>query len=658
MRAADKARYYELCSKAEYYNKCYYVDDNPAVTDYEYDMLMLEIKHLEYEHPELVTEASPTQKIGGIAVNSFDSVVHTVKMESLQDVFSEDELYDFDRRVREAVGETVYSVEPKIDGLSVSLEYENGEFVRGSTRGDGVTGEDVSANLRTIRSIPRRLKTDIERLEVRGEVYMPHSSFEKLVSHQLLQDGNLPKNPRNAAAGSLRQKNPRIAAERELDIFLFNVQQAEGIELSSHIASLDYLKNIGLKVLPFYKKCLNIEEAIAEVRRIGESRSTLDFDIDGAVIKVDSLALRAKIGSTAKYPKWAVAFKYPPEEKASRLLDIEVTVGRTGAITPTAVFEPITLAGTTVSRATLHNQDNIDALGVNIGDVVVVRKAGEIIPEIIAVQNKSSAKPFRLPNICPSCHSHTVREPDEAVTRCVNPECPAQLVRNLIHFASRDAMDIEGLGEAMVGALVEAKLLKSPADIYRLSKSDIMSLERTGEKTADNLLSAIEKSKGNDLWRLIFGLGIHLIGAKGAKLLEQGFETLWDIATADRQRLIQIDGFGEAMAQSIVDYFSLEQSKHLIDELYSLGLNVQSGMTSKGGAFEGKTFVLTGTLPTLSRAKATEIIEQNGGKTSSSVSKNTSYVLAGEAAGSKLIKAQQLGVEIITEQQLLEMAKI
>lgn len=657
MRASDKARYEELCSRAEYYNKCYYVDDNPAVTDYEYDMLMLEIKHLEHEYPELVSENSPTQHVGGIALNTFASVEHTVKMESLQDVFSEDELYDFDRRVREAAGETAYSVEPKIDGLSVSLEYENGVFVRGSTRGDGSTGEDVSANLMTVRSIPRKLQASLPKIEVRGEVYMPHFSFDKLVAQQMNEGGTLPKNPRNAAAGSLRQKNPRVAAERELDIFLFNVQQAEGVNFNSHIESLDYLSEIGLKVLPFYKKCATIDEAIAEVRRIGELRSTLDFDIDGAVIKVDDLSVREKMGSTAKYPKWAVAFKYPPEERASVITDIEVTVGRTGAITPTAVFEPVTLAGTTVSRATLHNQDNIDLLGVNIGDTVVVRKAGEIIPEIIRVQSRVGKSTFKLPDKCPSCGSRTVREPDEAVMRCVNPECPAQLVRNLIHFASRDAMDIEGLGEAVISQLVDAGFLTSPADIYKLTKQDIMSLERTGDKTADNLLAAIDKSKLNDLWRLIFGLGIHLIGAKAAKLLEKAFSSLDEIATADCDRLTRIDGFGDAMATSLTDYFSLEQSRRLVAELSSLGLNMTSRMTDASGIFEGKTFVLTGTLPTLMRAEASEIIERLGGKTSSSVSKRTDFVLAGEDAGSKLAKAQQLGIAVITEEQFLQMTQ-
>jgi DNA ligase (NAD+) len=658
MKAAVKAHYEELCRKAEYYNKCYYNDDNPAVTDYEYDMLMLEIKHLETEYPQLVTEQSPTQHVGGTAVNTFAPVTHEVRMESLQDVFSEEELYDFDRRVRETDGNPVYSVEPKIDGLSVSLEYENGVFVRGSTRGDGNVGEDVSANLLTIRSIPKKLAAAPARLEVRGEVYMPHSSFDKLVNAQAEEGGNLPKNPRNAAAGSLRQKNPRIAADRELDIFIFNVQQAEGVQFSSHIQSLDYLKSIGLKVLPFYKKCDNIEEAVEEVRRIGELRSTLDFDIDGAVIKADDLALRRKMGSTAKYPKWAVAFKYPPEERATDITEIEVTVGRTGAITPTAVFNPIQLAGTTVSRATLHNQDIIDSLGVNVGDTVVVRKAGEIIPEIIRVQAKNSDGAFKLPDKCPSCGSRVVREPDEAVLRCVNPECPAQLVRNLIHFASRDAMDIEGLGEAMVEQLVNAGFLRSPADIYRLRAEDILSLERTGEKTAENLLSAIEKSKSNDLWRLIFGLGIHLIGAKAAKLLEKSFASLDEIVDADCDRLTSIDGFGNIMAQSLTDYFSLEQSRKLVSELSGLGLNTASRINSEGGAFSGKTFVLTGTLPTMSRAQATEIIEALGGKASSSVSKKTDFLLAGEQAGSKLTKAEQLGVTVINEDEFKKMAGI
>lgn len=655
MKAADKARYKELCELALYYNKRYYEDDDPAVTDYEYDMLMLEIKHYEYENPEIVTADSPTQKVGGVALNTFEAVEHTVRMESLQDVFSEDELVAFDRRVREAVGEVSYSVEPKIDGLSVSLEYRDGAFVRGSTRGDGNTGEDVSANLMTIRNVPKKLKQALPFIEVRGEVYMPRASFDKLVEQQLAEGGKLPKNPRNAAAGSLRQKNPRIAAERELDIFLFNIQQSEGVELESHIQSLDYLKTIGLNTLPFYKKCATIDEAIEEVRRIGNMRGNLDFDIDGAVIKVDSLSLRNEMGSTAKYPKWAVAYKYPPEERATKLVDIEITVGRTGAVTPTAIFEPVQLAGTTVSRATLHNQDVIDQLGVNIGDVVVVRKAGEIIPEIVSVQTKKTSDSFKLPCKCPSCNAELIRQDDEAVLRCVNPLCPAQQIRNLIHFASRDAMDIEGLGEAIVEQLSAAELLKVPADIYTLTAEDISSLDRSGDRSAQNLMTAIEKSKDNDLWRVIFGLGIRLIGSKAARILEENFDGMADLMSADKERLTAIDGIGDTMADSIINYFANEESRLHIERLAQSGVNMQSRRKAVQGALSGKTFVLTGTLPTMSRNEASALIESVGGKVSSSVSKKTDYVVAGEEAGSKLIKAQQLGVAILTEQQLVEL---
>lgn len=657
MKNAEKLRYEELCRLAEHYNRMYYDEDDPAVSDYEYDMLMLEIKHLEHEHPDWVTPDSPTQHVGGIALNTFVSVEHTVRMESLQDVFSIDELYAFDERVRTAAGPVAYSVEPKIDGLSVSLEYENGHFVRGSTRGDGVTGEDVTANLSTIRSIPKRLTEEMPFLEVRGEVYMPHRSFERLLARQAEIGGKLPKNPRNAAAGSLRQKNPRIAAERELDIFLFNVQQVEGVELTSHVQSLDLLRQWGLKTLPFYTRCETIEDAVAEVERIGRLRDTLDFDIDGAVIKVDSLAVRERMGSTAKYPKWAVAFKYPPEEKPSVLLDIEVSVGRTGAVTPTAVFEPVQLAGTTVSRAVLHNQDFIDALGVNIGDTVVVRKAGEIIPEIVSVREHRSERPFRLPETCPSCGAALVREGDEAVLRCVSSTCPAQLTRNLIHFASRDAMDIDGLGEALIEQLADAGKLRSPADIYRLTAEDIASLDRSGDKTAANLLAAVERSKQNELWRLLFGLGIRLIGAKASKLLEGAFADMDAILAATKDDFSAIEGFGEIMAQSLYDYLSLPQSRALIGELQELGLNMKSARRQEDDRFAGRTFVLTGTLPTLSRAEASERIESHGGKVSSSVSKKTDYVLAGEDAGSKLTKAQQLGIPIITEQEFLAMLK-
>lgn len=657
MKAADKQRYDELCRLIEHYNECYYVKDEPEIDDYEYDMLNLELKQLEHDNPELVTDKSPTQHVGGWAVNTFDSVTHAVPMLSMQDLFSVDDVYGFDNTVKNTVGDAVYSVEPKIDGLSVSLEYENGKFVRGSTRGDGVTGEDVSANLLTIRSIPRTIDTKATLLEVRGEVYMPHESFKRLYEAQLQSGGKLPKNPRNAAAGSLRQKNPKIAKERGLEIFIFNLQRIEGVELDSHIQSLDYLKSLGFPVLPFYSRCENIEKAVEEINRIGEIKSTLDFDIDGAVVKVDDFAKREIMGATAKYPKWQVAFKYPPEEKITRLCDIEVNVGRTGAVTPTAVFEPVFLAGTTVSRAVLHNQDFIDAMQLNIGDEIVVRKAGEIIPEVVRVDKHNSDSVYKLPQVCPSCGAKLYREQDEAVLRCMNPKCPAQLTRNLIHFASRGAMDIEGLGESLIATLVDNGMITSPIDIYRLKAEDLAALERMGEKSAQNLTSAIEKSKQNELWRLIFGFGIRMIGEKAAKLIEQNFDDIYAVMSATREDFLKIDGFGDIMADYAVDFFSLEQTKQLIDEFAKIGMNLKSAEKSDDMRFAGKTFVLTGTLPTLSRSEAAKMIEDLGGKVASSVSKKTDYVVAGEAAGSKLTKAQALGITIINEQQLLDMMK-
>lgn len=657
MKAADRQRYDELCRLIEHYNECYYVKDEPEIDDYEYDMLNLELKQLEHDNPELVTDKSPTQHVGGWAVNTFDNVTHVVPMLSMQDLFSVDEVYGFDNTVKNTVGDAVYLVEPKIDGLSVSLEYENGKFVRGSTRGDGVTGEDVSANLLTIRSIPRTIDTKATLLEVRGEVYMPHESFKRLYDIQLQSGGKLPKNPRNAAAGSLRQKNPKIAKERGLEIFIFNLQRIEGVELDSHIQSLDYLKSLGFPVLPFYCRCENIEKAVDEINRIGEIKSTLDFDIDGAVVKVDDFAKREIMGVTAKYPKWQVAFKYPPEEKITRLCDIEVNVGRTGAVTPTAVFEPVFLAGTTVSRAVLHNQDFIDAMQLNIGDEIVVRKAGEIIPEVVRVEKHNSDSVYKLPQVCPSCGAKLYREQDEAVLRCMNPQCPAQLTRNLIHFASRGAMDIEGLGESLITTLVDNGMITSPIDIYHLKAEDLAALERMGEKSAQNLISAIEKSKQNELWRLIFGFGIRMIGEKAAKLIEQNFDDIYAIMSASRDDFLNIDGFGDIMADYAVDFFSLEQTRQLIDEFAAVGMNLKSAEKSTDMRFAGKTFVLTGTLPTLSRTEAAKMIEDLGGKAASSVSKKTDYVVAGEAAGSKLTKAQALGITIIDEQQLLDMMK-
>ena len=650
-----KARYEELKKELAYHNRKYYEEDAPELEDDEYDRLYREYRELETRHPEWITEDSPSQKIGGSALNTFSPVHHTVPMESLQDVFSEEELYEFDRRIKDAVGSVVYSVEPKIDGLSVSLEYEDGRFIRGSTRGDGVTGEDVTQNLRTIRSIPERLIDPIPYLEVRGEVYMPHDSFLKLHRSQVEAGLNPPKNPRNAAAGSLRQKDPKITAQRGLDIFLFNIQQMQGNTVASHIESLEYLKKQGLQVLPFFTSCRSMEEAVKEVRRIGTLRGTLPFDIDGAVIKVDSLDLRHEMGSTAKYPKWAVAYKYPPEEKETELLDIEVRVGRTGVLTPTAVFRPVELAGTTVTRAVLHNEDFLKKLDLRIGDTVVVRKAGEIIPEIVRVKTHSNNPAYTLPRECPSCSAKVVREEGEAALRCVNPSCPAQLLRNLIHFASRDAMDIEGLGDVLTEQLVSTGLIHTPADLYRLTVQDLEQLDRMGQKSAQNLIDAIEKSKENDLWRLVFGLGIRLIGAKAAKLLTDHFPSIEALEQADRDTLSAIDGIGPRMAESVCDFFSLSETKELLRQFQSLGLNMTAQTKQQGTLFSGMTFVLTGTLPTLTRNEATAKIEEHGGKVSSSVSKKTTYVIAGSEAGSKLDKANRLGIPVLTESQFLDL---
>lgn len=650
----------ELRKLLEYHSRKYYVDDSPEIEDYEYDMMLRELETLEDEFPKLKSPESPTAKVGGKASKLFSPVEHKVKMESLQDAFSFDELRDFDRRVRETAENPVYSVEPKIDGLSVSLEYVNGTFVRGSTRGDGVTGEDVTDNLKTVKSIPAHLNTPIDFLEVRGEVYMPHTSFEQLVEHQELMGEKPAKNPRNAAAGALRQKNSAVTATRNLDIFLFNIQQkVGGVQLESHIASLDYMKSQGLHVLPSYIKCADIEEAIAEIEKIGQSRGSLAFDIDGAVVKVDDFAMRRKLGSTSKFPKWAIAYKYPPEQKSTVLTDIDVSVGRTGVLTPTAVFEPMLLAGSTVSRAVLHNADYIAEKDIRIGDTIEVRKAGDIIPEIVcSVCHIEGSKPFEMPDKCPSCGESVVKDEGEVAVRCVNPECPAQLVRNLIHFSSRGAMDIEGLGEAVVIQLVGKGLIKKPSDIYDLKAEQIADIERMGEKSAANLINAIKNSKKNELWRLIFGLGIRHIGEKAAKLIESSFDGMESIAKASKDDFMKIDGFGEIMAQSAAEFFALDGTKELLEKFKQAGLNLKSKEKSGNSVFEGKTFVLTGTLPTLSRAQATEIIENCGGKVSSSVSKKTSYVLAGEAAGSKLQKAQSLGIEIISEQRLLELTSV
>lgn len=636
----------------------YYVENENDIEDYEYDMLMRELDSIEKEYPELLAPDSPTHRVGGQADGQFEKVVHTVRMESLQDAFSHGEVEDFDRRVHESFLDVTYVVEPKIDGLSVSLEYTNGVFTRGSTRGDGIEGEDITANLRTVKSIPLRLKTDLPFIEVRGEVYMPREVFFEIVEKQELNGEKPFKNPRNAAAGSLRQKNPKITAERKLDIFVFNIQQIDGAEITGHYQSLEYLKELGFKTVPFFSKFNNIKDALGEIERIGDIRYTLPFDIDGAVVKVDSFAQRETIGSTAKFPRWAIAYKYPPEEKETTLVDIEINVGRTGVLTPTAVFEPVLVAGSTVSRATLHNEDFIKEKGIRIGDTVIIRKAGDIIPEVLSVvKHCDNSRDYEMPKFCPSCGSRVFREEGEAAIRCDNPDCPAQLLRVLIHFCSRDAMDIEGLGDAVLETFLKVGLIGKISDIYRLDYEKIAALDGMGQKSADNLKKAVEKSKENDLSKLLFAFGIRHIGQKASKLLSDHFLTLDNIISATKEEILNIDGFGEIMADSVVEFFSLEQTKHMIDELKNAGLNMESQREIKDNRFEGMTFVLTGTLTNFTRNEAQEIIESYGGKAASSVSKKTTYVLAGEAAGSKLQKATDLGVTIINEEQFAEMIK-
>ena len=652
-----KQKIEELRKTLRYHSDRYYNDDAPEIEDYEYDMMMRELKKLEDEHPEYDSVDSPTKRVGGKADNSFASVEHTVRMESLQDAFSKEEIFDFDRRVKETVSGVHYVVEPKIDGLSVSLEYVNGEFFRGSTRGDGNVGEDVSGNLRVIHNIPLKLNHALPYIEVRGEVYMPKRSFEKVVDRQLINDEKPFKNPRNAAAGSLRQKDSKVAATRGLDIFVFNIQQIEGKELTSHKESLDYLKELGFNTIPYYERVDDIETAFEKVLQIGEKRGELEFDIDGAVIKVDDFSEREQLGSTAKFPKWAVAFKYPPEEKQTEILDIEITVGRTGKLTPTAVLSPVHLAGTTVSRATLHNQDFINEKGVNIGDIVTVRKAGDIIPEVLCVNEKRSNGSFVYPERCPSCNEKVVREEGESDIRCINPECPAQLLRNLIHYCSRDAMDIEGLGPSIIETFVNEGMIKTVTDIYSLDKEKIASLDGFQQTSANNIIDSVNKSKDNDLSKLIFALGIRHIGAKAAKLLSDEFKNIDKLMNASLEAISDIDGFGDIMAKSAFDFFQSESARELIADLKSFGVNTESKTVINDNRFEGMTFVLTGTLPTYKRSEASKIIESFGGKTSSSVSKKTSYVLSGESSGSKLDKANQLGIPVIDENEFNEMIK-
>lgn len=652
-----KKRIDELVKLLNYHSQLYYVEDRNEISDYEYDMLQQELRELEEQFPQFVRSDSPTQRVGGKAISIFEKVTHRVQMGSLQDVFSFEQVRSFVETVQQAVDKPQFVVEPKIDGLSVSLEYHNGELAIGSTRGDGFVGEDVTSNLKTVKSIPIKINEELPLIEVRGETYMPRNVFLKLVKEQEDNDEQPFKNPRNAAAGSLRQKDPKIAAKRKLDIFVFNVQQIEGKELTSHKESLDYLKTLGFKTIPDYKRVSTADEVIDCIKAIGEKRFDLPFDIDGVVIKVDDFRQREVLGATAKVPKWAVAYKFPPEEKTSKLLDIELNVGRTGAITPVAVFEPVFLAGTSVSRATLHNQDFIREKNISVGDIIKVRKAGDIIPEVLGSVEKHGDGVFTLPECCPVCGTKLVKSEEEAAVRCPNVECPAQIFRSIVHFASKGAMNIDGLGPQIVHTLLDSKLITSVADLYTLSENKLLQLDNFKEKSVNNLLGAIERSKSNSLDRLIFGLGIRNIGQASAKLLCDKFGDLDNIMNASAEQIAEIDGFGGVMAQSVYNAFHEEHMTELVRRLRECGINTKYEKIQIDDRFAGKTFVLTGTLPTLKRSEAKALIEKYGGKASGSVSKKTDYVLAGEEAGSKLDKAQQLGIEIITEEQFKDMIK-
>ncbi len=646
-----------LRGEIERSNRLYYDLDSPELEDSEYDELTRELRRLEAEYPELATDDSPTARVGGEAQAKFSPVEHEVRMESLQDVFSREEVVGFCSAMLEEYPDSRFVVELKIDGLSVSLEYRNGVLVRGSTRGNGDVGEDVTENLMTIRTIPHRIDNAPEFIEVRGEVYMPRAAFADLNQRQEEAGLKTFRNPRNTAAGSLRQKDAKITASRDLDLFIFNVQRVEGMEFSSHSASLEWLAQAGFPVSPRRNTFSTVEEVLEQIDQIGEQRHDLPFDTDGAVVKVDSLAQRAELGSTSKYPRWAVAYKYPPEEAQTKLLDIELTVGRTGVITPTGVFEPVSLGGTTVSRASLHNEEYIAVKDIRIGDTVVLRKAGEIIPEVIkVVSHGEDSKPYSMPDVCPSCGQPVAHINDEAALRCTNIQCPAQLERRLIHFASREAMDIDGMGSAVVAQLIDAGLVSSPADLYRLEAEQIAALERMGKTSATNLIGAIDRSRSNDLYKLIFACGIRHIGVSASKLLCDAFGDIDAIMSATAEEMSAIDGFGETMASAVCEYFAQSETQRLFAELRELGVNMTAEKKeAAGSALAGLTFVITGTLPSLSRTEAASLIEQNGGKVASSVSKKTNYLLAGEKAGSKLDKATQLGVAVITEEQIREM---
>ena len=638
-------------------NHRYYVLDDPSIPDFEYDQKLRRLEELEAEHPELASEDSPTKRVGGAALDAFEQVRHAVPLESLQDVFSFEELREFDSRISEEEPAREYSVEPKVDGLSVALEYVDGVFVRGTTRGDGTVGENVTENLRTIRSIPLKLKDAPAHLIVRGEVFMPKKVFHALNEQREQAGTPLFANPRNAAAGSLRQLDPKIAARRKLDILIFNLQLCEGRSFTTHTETLEFLRQMKFKVIP-WTLCTRMEEVEHQINTMGEGRGALSYDIDGAVIKVNDLASRQRFGSTAKYPRWACAYKYPPEIKPTVVEDIIIQVGRTGVLTPKAVVRPVFLAGTTVINATLHNQDFITEKDIRIGDTVNIRKAGEIIPEILEVdftKRPEGTVPYVLPQTCPVCGGETKRDENGAAIRCINESCPAQKVRFLTHFASREAMDIDGLGSAIVELLVEEALVDTPADLYRLEPSAVSGLEGMGEVSANNLMAAIERSKENDLWRLLFALGIRQVGAKAAKTLAKHFGTLAGIAAATTEELTAVDDIGGITAENIQQWFSSEDNRKLVEELQAAGVNMRCLAQSEDQRFQGKTIVLTGTLEQMTREEAAERIELLGGKASGSVSKKTTFVVAGPGAGSKLRKANELGIPVYNETEFLEM---
>ena len=654
----------ELREKLEYYANKYYDEDKPEITDYEYDMMMNRLKALEKEFPELITKDSLTQKVGGHVKEGFKEVVHEVPLQSLQDVFSFEELREFDDRIKkqaiEENEELRYVVETKIDGLSTALEYVDGVFVRGATRGNGLIGEDVTDNLRTIKSIPKVLNEKVT-ITVRGEVFIGTKEFEKLNEEQEVLGKKLFANARNAAAGSLRQLNSKVTEERPLDIFIFNVQKWDENKFNSHYDQLNYLEKLGFNVNPVRILCKNQQEVEEAINKIGEDRENLSFGIDGAVVKVDSLSFREKLGTTYKTPKWAIAYKYPPEAKETILKDIVCQVGRTGVITPMAILEPVKVAGSTISKTTLHNEDFIKEKDLKIGDTVVIQKQGDVIPEVIKVvkeKRTGEEKDFEMPKVCPVCGAQAVREEGEAATRCIGIECPAQLLRSIVHFVSKEAMDIDGLGYKIVEQLIEKGLIKNIADIYTLSLEDVASLKKNGKKFAGNLIDSIEESKKQDLFHVINALGIKQVGIKAAKVLAKKYKTMEELSNASFESLALTDDVGEITANNIIEFFAQEQTKDIIERLKNLGVNMESLQEeSIDNRFEGKVFVLTGALEKYSRKEAEDLIEKYGGKTSSSVSKKTSYVLAGEDAGSKLTKAQELGVVIITEKEFEDMVK-